>query len=112
VARDYYYIVGTDTTIRQRSGKTVSVPCFDGPHNTEDEAHDVARTLIVAGSYEVLPFPTPSRDTARQTYNHNIASGAGGQTPVGAAKALEPKFRLQPKGKDGIKAEKDAAWGR
>ncbi len=108
MARDYYYIVGTDCVVR-KSGKTRQQDIFDGPHNTEEEAHEVARQIVVTGHYEVKTFDTPSRDVARQTYNHDLAF------QVGAGQATCNKYRLQPKGttaKDIRKAEKDAAWGR
>jgi hypothetical protein len=82
------------------------VELFDGPHNSEDEAHQVAQQIVVAGNYEVLPFDTPSRDHARQMYNHNLSLSVGG------AAAVTNKYRLQPKQKDITKQESDAAWGR
>lgn len=108
MARDYYYIVGNDCAVR-KSGKVRQQEIFDGPHNTEEEAHDVARQIVVAGEYKVLPFDTPSRDVARQQHNHNLS------LEIGAGAATANKFRLQPKGttpKDILKAEKDAAWGK
>jgi hypothetical protein len=108
MARDFFYIVGNDIAVR-RSGKVKQQDCFDGPHNSEEEAHEVAKQIVVAGEYEVLPFDTPSRDVARQTYNHNLA------LKIGAGAATANKFRLQPKGtttKDLLKQEKDDAWGK
>lgn len=108
MARDYFYIVGNDVAVR-KSGRVRQQEIFDGPHNTEEEAHGVAKDIVVAGEYEVLAFDTPTRDVARQQYNHQLA------TKIGAGAATANKFRLQPKGtttKDLLKKEKDDAWGK
>lgn len=105
--REYYYIAGTDVAVR-KSGKVRQQPVFDGPHRTEEEAHDVARRIIVAGHYEILAFPTASRETARQMYNHQLAM------QVGAGSAVVNKARLIPKRErvDDKTIMRNEAWGK
>jgi hypothetical protein len=106
--REYFYIAGNDCAVR-RSGKVKQQEVFDGPHNSPEDAHSVAKDMIVAGEYDVLTFDTPDRDKARQQYNHNIA------LKIGAGAATANKMKLQPTGtsqKDVVKREHDDAYDK
>ncbi len=108
MAREYFYITGNDCAVR-RSGKVKQQEVFDGPHNSPEDAHGVAKDLIVAGEYEVKMYETPDRDKARQMHNHELG------LKVGAGAATANKMRLQPKGttqKEVTKREHDEAYGR
>jgi len=107
----YYYITGRDCCVR-RSGKTAIQDVFDGPHPDESTAHSVAISIIASGDYKIIESQYKNRDVARQTYNHELSlSQVGGQS-VGAAAAVQNKFRLQPKNDtQKAKDEKKAAWG-
>lgn len=108
----YYYITGRDLCVR-RSGRTLIQDVFDGPHPDESTAHSVATSIIASGDYKIIESPYKNRDVARQTYNHDLSLSQVDGKPVGAAAAVQNKFRLQPKNdSQRAKDEKKAAWGQ
>ena len=115
MAIEFYYIVGKDCAIR-KSGRVSVLDVFDGPHSDESEAHSVAASMIASGDYRVIASSYRDRERARQTYNHEFAlSSTDSGKPVGAARAVQNKYRLREKPvseRQRIKSERDAAWGR
>jgi hypothetical protein len=105
---EYFYIAGRDTAVR-RSGRVVIQDVFDGPHPDETEAHSVAASMIASGDYKVISSPYRDRERARQTYSHDLALSTDGGRPVGAAAAVQSKFKLRTE-KQSTKDERKSAW--
>lgn len=109
MGRSFWYIVGQDCCVRKKTGKTVTNDIFDGPHPDEATAWELGKSMVASGDFKVIESQFGSRDSARQAYNHDLSLQPG----MGAAAAVQNKYKLQPKSQVQIeKAENDAAWGR
>lgn len=68
--RDYFWVCAVD--------RVSSRPCIDGPYDSEQEANQFGFSKnINGGDFEVYPFKTSNRITARDMFKHKMLERTG-----------------------------------
>ena len=69
-------------------------PVFDGPHTTDQKAHEAGEKLLEGLPFKVYKYNTYDYDRAKASWKHDRAMESG----VGIG--LKPVFRKPPKSAD------------
>jgi hypothetical protein len=66
------FLISEDIMPRVNWRYYIVEPCFDGPHDTEEEARSFALRNNIPGEIRVERLPTASEDRAKHMWRHQI----------------------------------------